>query len=186
MYVGQFYTAPKDQSSSADSAHTDKDSARPLLTPRYQITRARPLSVCGRHLLRRSHHARYRRVRLFRVVQVRPPPLLRHFLLQQPEPLPHKLCPAPRCPAGVAFVCRLTHPPAQRIVTVVRFRVAADDPHQLPLRAPFQLLATIADNNEGQELREQLYQAKQVVKGIKDSLVWWAERRLNNKKAGKI
>ncbi|MCB7133072.1 type I toxin-antitoxin system SymE family toxin [Salmonella enterica subsp. enterica serovar Hillegersberg] len=29
-------------------------------------------------------------------------------------------------------------------------------------------LTIIADNNEVQELREQLYQAKQVVKGIKD------------------
>lgn len=32
-------------------------------------------------------------------------------------------------------------------------------------------LTIIADNNEIQELREQLYQAKQVVKGIKDVLV---------------
>jgi toxic protein SymE len=32
-------------------------------------------------------------------------------------------------------------------------------------------LTIIADNNEVQELREQLYQAKQVVKGIKDVLV---------------
>ncbi|WP_253377861.1 SymE family type I addiction module toxin [unidentified bacterial endosymbiont] len=32
-------------------------------------------------------------------------------------------------------------------------------------------LTIIADNNEVQELREQLYQAKQVVKGIKDALV---------------
>ncbi len=29
----------------------------------------------------------------------------------------------------------------------------------------------MADNNEVQELREQLYQAKQVVKGMKDVLV---------------
>lgn len=28
----------------------------------------------------------------------------------------------------------------------------------------------MADNNEEQELREQLYQAKQVVKGIKDGM----------------
>ncbi|WES69445.1 SymE family type I addiction module toxin [Superficieibacter sp. HKU1] len=32
-------------------------------------------------------------------------------------------------------------------------------------------LTIIADNDEMQELREQLYQAKQVVKGIKDVLV---------------
>lgn len=32
-------------------------------------------------------------------------------------------------------------------------------------------LTIIADNNEVQELREQLYQAKEVVKGIKDVLV---------------
>ncbi|EJS1242321.1 type I toxin-antitoxin system SymE family toxin [Salmonella enterica] len=32
-------------------------------------------------------------------------------------------------------------------------------------------LTTIADNNEVQELREQLYQAKQVVKGVKEVLV---------------
>ncbi|EAO2688192.1 type I toxin-antitoxin system SymE family toxin [Salmonella enterica] len=32
-------------------------------------------------------------------------------------------------------------------------------------------LTIIADNNEVQELREQLYQAKQVVKGIKDVIV---------------
>jgi len=32
-------------------------------------------------------------------------------------------------------------------------------------------LTIIADNNEVQELREQLYQAKQVVKGIKSVLV---------------
>jgi len=32
-------------------------------------------------------------------------------------------------------------------------------------------LTIIADNDEVQELREQLYQAKQVVKGIKDVLV---------------
>ncbi|MFU0888667.1 hypothetical protein ACM26S_21915 [Kluyvera sichuanensis] len=32
-------------------------------------------------------------------------------------------------------------------------------------------LTIIADNNEMQELHEQLYQAKQVVKGIKDVLV---------------
>lgn len=32
-------------------------------------------------------------------------------------------------------------------------------------------LTIIADNNEMQELREQLYEAKQVVKGIKDALV---------------
>ncbi|EBW3212423.1 type I toxin-antitoxin system SymE family toxin [Salmonella enterica] len=31
-------------------------------------------------------------------------------------------------------------------------------------------LTIIADNNEMQELREQLYQAKQVVKGIKDGM----------------
>ncbi|WP_249419117.1 SymE family type I addiction module toxin [Citrobacter sp. RHB25-C09] len=31
-------------------------------------------------------------------------------------------------------------------------------------------LTIIADNNEVQELREQLYQAKQVVKGIKDGM----------------
>ncbi|EBP1650123.1 type I toxin-antitoxin system SymE family toxin [Salmonella enterica subsp. enterica] len=32
-------------------------------------------------------------------------------------------------------------------------------------------LTIIADNNEVQELREQLYQAKQVVKGVKEVLV---------------
>ncbi|EDR1226624.1 type I addiction module toxin, SymE family [Salmonella enterica subsp. enterica serovar Gateshead] len=32
-------------------------------------------------------------------------------------------------------------------------------------------LVLMADNNEVQELREQLYQAKQVVKGVKDVLV---------------
>ncbi|MEB7914092.1 type I addiction module toxin, SymE family [Citrobacter portucalensis] len=32
-------------------------------------------------------------------------------------------------------------------------------------------IVLMADNNEVQELREQLYQAKQVVKGIKDVLV---------------
>lgn len=32
-------------------------------------------------------------------------------------------------------------------------------------------LTIIADNNEVQELREQLYQAKQVVKEIKEALV---------------
>ncbi|HCJ6323426.1 type I toxin-antitoxin system SymE family toxin [Citrobacter sedlakii] len=32
-------------------------------------------------------------------------------------------------------------------------------------------LTIIADNNEVQELREQLYQARQVVEGIKDVLV---------------
>ncbi|HCJ6323878.1 type I toxin-antitoxin system SymE family toxin [Citrobacter sedlakii] len=32
-------------------------------------------------------------------------------------------------------------------------------------------MTIIADNNEMQELREQLYQAKQVVKGIKEVLV---------------
>lgn len=31
-------------------------------------------------------------------------------------------------------------------------------------------LTIIADNNEAQELREQLYQARQVVKGIKDGM----------------
>ncbi|MEY8713641.1 hypothetical protein [Mangrovibacter phragmitis] len=46
-------------------------------------------------------------------------------------------------------------------------------------------IVLMADCNEVQELREQLYQAKQVVRGIKDVLVKWAERRLNNKKAGK-
>lgn len=32
-------------------------------------------------------------------------------------------------------------------------------------------IVLMADNNEVQELREQLYQAKQVVKGVKDVLV---------------
>ncbi len=32
-------------------------------------------------------------------------------------------------------------------------------------------IVLMADGNEVQELREQLYQAKQVVKGIKDALV---------------
>lgn len=32
-------------------------------------------------------------------------------------------------------------------------------------------IVLMADNNEMQELREQLYQAKQVVKGVKDVLV---------------
>lgn len=42
-------------------------------------------------------------------------------------------------------------------------------------------IVLMADNNEELELREQLYQAKQVVKGIKDVLVQWVEPKLNNK-----
>ncbi|HGD9908400.1 TPA: hypothetical protein ACGK7T_004235, partial [Salmonella enterica subsp. enterica serovar Typhimurium] len=64
-----------------------------------------------------------RRVRLFRIVQICPPALLLHVLLQQPEPLPHKVRPAPRRMARVPPVRRLAHPPAQRIVPVARLRI---------------------------------------------------------------
>lgn len=131
---------------------------RRILSKPPDIPRPHQRSICRRHLLRRarhirvviphlpafslSRHAHHRRVRLFRIVQICPPALLLHVLLQQPEPHPHKVRPAPRRMARVPPVRRLAGSPPQRIVAVVRLRVAADDTRQLPLRVPLQLLVT--------------------------------------------
>ncbi|MCS2161239.1 hypothetical protein MUU47_08905 [Scandinavium sp. H11S7] len=37
-------------------------------------------------------------------------------------------------------------------------------------------IVLMADNIETQELREQLYQARQMMKGMQDALVWCSER----------
>ncbi|QCV23559.1 SymE family type I addiction module toxin [Salmonella enterica] len=44
-------------------------------------------------------------------------------------------------------------------------------------------IVLMADSNEEQKLREQLYKAEQVVKGMRDV---WTERGLNKQKTGKI
>lgn len=48
-------------------------------------------------------------------------------------------------------------------------------------------IVLMADSNEVQELREELYQAKQVVRGIKDASVWCAkQRQLNRNEPGRV